>query len=559
MKTHLGLPTMSLSISTNVLSLHAQRRASAAGEGIARTISRLSSGMRVNSAADDAAGLAIAERMTSSLNGLNMAGRNINDAASMLQVADSAMAQVTENLQRLRQLAIQGGSSTYGQSDREALQQEAREILAHISQIGSNTEYNGQAVFSQDLGSIGGDKGKRAVIDGLKSSGWLTQSEALIKKYYGIQGDGATLTIDLDSLSDGQWNVLAYVSGPNNLTMALDMGDFTPTNYPDGGTGSMFSDRIVAHEMVHAVMFRDTGMNLPGWFIEGAAELIHGADDRVRGATSNGDPTTTAAFVADFENSVYAGGYAATRFMHDKLKDMGVAGGIKGVMTYLGEHKGESLTQALNAVTSGGYATEAAFVAAFKADGAAYIQDVMNLNNADTGAIGGLDADGGPERSARSVISDGSNRPPDDPLEGFKTVFPDTKGTTGMRSVQVQVGANASDHISIKLAAMNAAALGLDDLDLRRTSIAIRHIDEALAFVSDQRVSAGASSKRLEVAASAAASSVENLSASRSRIVDTDYAAETAALTRAQILQQAANAMVAQANNQPRVVLSLLR
>ncbi len=187
---------MSLSISTNVLSLQAQRRASVAGEDIARTIGRLTSGLRVNSAKDDAAGLAIADRMTASMNGLNQAGRNINDAASMLQVADSAMAQVTDNLQRLRQLAVQGGSSAFSSSDRDALQEEARQILASITEIATNTEFNGETVFSQDLGSIGGDKAKRAVIDGLKSSGWLTQSEKLISKYYGIQGDGANLRID---------------------------------------------------------------------------------------------------------------------------------------------------------------------------------------------------------------------------------------------------------------------------------------------------------------------------------------------------------------------------
>lgn len=546
---------MSLTITSNVLSLQAQRRASAAGEDIARTISRLSSGMRVSSAADDAAGMAIAQRMTSNMNGLSMAGRNINDAASMLQVADSAMAQVTENLQRLRQLAVQGGSSTYAQSDREALQLEAREILANISQIGSNTQFNGEAVFSQDLGSIGGDKARRAVIDGLKSSGWLTQSEQLISKYFGIQGDGADLRIDLDALNDGPSGVLARVAWPN-LVMQLDMSDFTLAHGADGGDGL---DRIVAHEMVHAVMYRDTGMNLPNWFIEGAAELIHGADDRVRGATSNGDTAATTAFVADFENSVYAGGFAATRYMHDTLKDMGVEGGIKGIMAYLGNNRGNTLTQALNAVTNGAIATEAAFVADFKANGVAYVQTVMNLTNADTGAIGGLDADGGLERTSRSVIPDGSDRPPDQPLAGFNVVFPETGGTTAMRKVQVQVGANLTDHIEINLSAMNAGALGLDDLDLRRTSIAIRHIDEALAFVSIQRVAVGASSKRLEIAASAAAIGTENLAASRSRIVDTDYAAETAALTRAQILQQAANAMVAQANNQPRTVLSLLR
>lgn len=551
---------MPLSITTNLVSLQAQRRASAAGVDIARTIGRLSSGMRISNAADDAAGMAIAQRMTTGLTALNVAGRNINDAASMLQIAESAMSQVTDSLQRLRELAVQGGSATYAQSDRDALQREAGEILSHITQLGKQTEFNGQALFSQELGSIGGDKDRRAVIDGLKSSGWLTQAESLVKEYYGLVGDGVPLTIDLDSLSDGQWNVMAYVSGPGNLTMALDMGDFTPTNLPDGGTGAMFSDRIVAHEMVHAVMMRATGfLGLPGWFTEGTAELIHGADERLSGATGNGDPAATAALVAGFEASVYAGGYAASRYMHDRLKDMGVDGGIKGIMMYLGEHKSHGLDEALNSVTAGAYANTAAFVADFKAEGTDYILNEMNLSNADTGAIGGLDADGGPERTARSVVEELSTRPPDDPLEGFKTVFPDTKGATSMRSVQVQVGANASDNISFNLSAMTAAALGLDDLDLRRTSIAIRHIDEALAFVTEQRVSVGASSKRLEVAAGSVASSKDTLSASRSRIVDTDYAAETVALTRAQILQQAANAMIAQANNQPRTVLALLR
>ena len=245
--------------------------------------------------------------------------------------------------------------------------------------------------------------------------------------------------------------------------------------------------------------------------------------------------------------------------MHDKLKELGVDGGIKGVMLYLHENTNHGLDEALNAVTGGVYADEAAFVADFKDKGVEYIRTTMNLSNADTGAIGGLDADGGAERTARSVIADGSDRPPDEPLESFKVIFPETKGSASMRSVQVQVGANASDHVSFSLSGMTAAALGLDDLDLQRTSIAIRHIDEALAFVSDQRVAAGASTRRLEIAARVASSGAENLAASRARIVETDYAAETAALTRAQILQQAANAMVAQANNQPRMVLSLLR
>ncbi|WP_307719385.1 flagellin [Massilia cavernae] len=134
------------------------------------------------------------------------------------------------------------------------------------------------------------------------------------------------------------------------------------------------------------------------------------------------------------------------------------------------------------------------------------------------------------------MVQDSSTRPWNDPLEGFTEIFPTTTASTGMRDIQVQVGANASDTIKLSLAAMNASALGRDDLNLKRSAIAIAHIDEAIAFVTQQRVVVGSSSKRLEVAASAGGTNTEALQASRSRIVDTDYAAETVALTRSQIL-----------------------
>lgn len=551
---------MSLSVVTNVSSLNAQRNASSVGQGLTRSLQRLSTGLRINNAADDAAGLAIAERMTSGIRGMNAAKRNINDGASLLQTADGALAQVTASLQRLRELAVQAGNSTYSVADRAFMQDEANQILAQISQVGKQTSFNGEAVFAQDTTSIGGDAAKRFVLDGLKS-GWLRESEKLIEKYYGLTGEGSKLTVDLDSFTDGGSNVLAMVeynmSGTHNI-LRVDMADFTPTNAPDGGGAPMYSDRIIAHEMVHAVMASSTFMfSLPQWFIEGTAELIHGADERVAGAVGGGGAAAVVASVAG--GFSYEGSYVASRYLHDQLKEMGVEGGIKGIMTYLGAHKTENLSQALNAVTNGVYADTNAFVADFSANGVDFINNKMDLTNADTGAIGGLDADGGPSRNAKDVVFDAGDRGAPDVLEGFAEVFPEIGGSTGRRQVQIQVGASANDHIMLDLTAMNAAALGLADLDLESTSNSIRHIDEALEFVNTQRTVIGASTARLESAASSLATGVENLSASRARILDADYASETASLTRSQILQQAATAMIAQANNQPSAVLALLR
>ena len=558
---------MALTINTNINSLSAQRHLSTQDATRSRALERMASGLRVNSAKDDAAGLAIASRMASRITGLDQSKRNLNDATSLLQVADGAMAQVTESLQQLRSLAVEAGNKTLSPGDISALQQQAGQILAGITQVSQQSSFNGQAVFSQDTQSLGGDKAQRAVIDHLKT-GWLTSAENLIKQYYGLSGDGATLTVDLTSLHDGQWNVLAQVAGTvysgsdkvYNQQLQLDMADFPDINEPDGGVGPMFDDRVIAHEMVHAVFGRATSNDAPTWFKEGTAELIHGADERLAAALS---PTNTSSDIANGVTSssfTYEGAYAATRYMHDQLKKMGVTDGIKAVMVYMNQNQTASLDDALDALTSHTWTTADDFLADFHTagHGDTFI-DGMNLANADTGAIGGLDADNGPVRTATDIVADSSDRNPDAPLAGFKVILPTLGGTTATKGMQVQVGANAGETIDLSLAAMNAAALGLDDLDLSNASIALLHIDQALDFVSQQRVNAGASLNRLDIAARNSETEGESLTSARSRILDTDYAAETVVLTRTQILQQAASAMITQANSMPSGVLALLR
>jgi flagellin len=241
------------------------------------------------------------------------------------------------------------------------------------------------------------------------------------------------------------------------------------------------------------------------------------------------------------------------------MKEFGVEGGIKGVMQYLNRNQGADLDDALNALTGGAIATEAAFRSQFAAQGVAYIGARLNLTNADTGAIGGLDADGKAVQTARSVVADSGDNNAHDGLGGFQVVYPELGGHTGVRRVQVQAGDGAGDLIDLQFSAINAAALGLADLDMQRGAVALLHVDQALEFVNQQRVVAGASSNRLDLTASALQTSSANMAAAKERIAGVDYAGATAGLTRAQILQQAASAMLAQANSQPRAVLSLLR
>lgn len=564
---------MTLSITNNGLSQRIQQQLSAHNDETSRLLSRLSSGLRIGGAADDPAGQAITSRMSSKLQGMSQAMRNINDASSMLQVADSAMANVGDSLQRLRELAVQSNDATLSDDDRGALQQEANQILSQITQVGTSTSFNGQAVFAQDDTSIGGDEQKRAVIDGLKT-GWLSSAEDMVKKYYGLSADGSTITVNLNT-TDGPYNVLASVSGSTqsdgkvtDLSLNLDMADFgDAAATPSGGTNSsLYNDRTVAHEMVHAIMDRSVNMGgLPIWFKEGTAELIQGADERLAGAVAG---SGAAAVVSAVSNSMtasssflYEGGYAASRYLHEKLKELGVNGGIKGLMTYMSQNASATLDTALNAVTGGQIADSSAFLNDFHANGAAYISTQMNLTNADTGAIGGLDADGGVARDAQDVVLDQPTNPSDKPLQNFSVVFPDLGGATGVKRVQVQAGAGTSknDLIDLQFSAMNAHSLGLASLNLDNGAVALLHIDQAIDFVDKQRASNGASSNRLDAAAANLQTSSANLQASQSRIQDTDYASDTVKLTRSQILQQAASAILTQANGEPNMVLALLR
>lgn len=145
---------MAMGINTNLASINAQRMLSHSSSGLATSMQRLSSGLRVNSAKDDAAGLAIAERMNSQIRGMNQAARNANDGISLLQTAEGATSKVTDMLQRMRELAVQSVNFTNSDQDRKALQAEVQQLKQEIDRVSATTKFNGMFVFGQERHSV---------------------------------------------------------------------------------------------------------------------------------------------------------------------------------------------------------------------------------------------------------------------------------------------------------------------------------------------------------------------------------------------------------------------
>ena len=579
-----GPEIMSLSVNTNVASLNAQRNLNGSQTMLGRAIQRLSSGLRINSAADDAAGLAISDRFTTQISGLNTAVRNANDGVSMLQTADGALSTVSQSLQRIRELAVQAANATNSDGDKKALQQEVAQLTAEVDRVGRTTTFNGQKIFGQDETSVVGDANELAVQDGLQT-GWLSSAEDLIKQYYGIQANGNPIKIEFDTFSDGPGGTLARVTAQTgssgigqNITLQIDMKDFVPPNPPNGGSAPFFNDRILTHEMTHAVM--DATMNVGSFFannqqfwMEGTAELMHGADERLYadiGGAGGANISAVMAKVADWGTSWggtsadYSAAYAGMRYLDQQIKAAG-GDGIKDVTTYLAADSTRTLDQALQNATHGAFTGFADFKSKFQAAGATFIGNMLSsgsLANADTGAIGGADASGGPVRTADSVVPDTATRTGQDQLAGFTETWEAlaAKANFAANRQDLQIGANAGERLGINTFAMNGKALGIMDADVSADANAvIMKMDRALDYINARRADLGAELGRLDSVTASLSTTVESLSASRSRILDADYATETANLTRQQILQQAGTAMLAQANQTPQQVLQLLR
>ena len=492
-------------INTNVPSLTSQRALNSSQSALQVSLQRLSTGLRINSAKDDAAGLAISERMTSQIRGLNQAARNANDGISLSQTAEGGLSTMGDLLQRMRELSVQAANGTNSTSDRAQLQAEVLQLTQEVNRVATTTQFNGQNVID---GTLTGAQFQVGANANQTISVSIASSKASdIGNYTVTSQTGAgiatatagTATLDFTATSpngfaaqtlsiSGNGNTVstgALAAGTSAKAIATSVNGFTATT---GVTARATSTATIAGVTAGAVSFQLVGQN--------AAPVTISA--------TVSSPTDLAAIAQAVNAQSGTTNITATSDKSGNLVLSDSSGNDIKVGNLSGD--GAGLT---GATIKGGNAT----LATFAATGGA----------GDTAIVGG------------KVDFDSAN--------GF-TIATDT-GTTFLTgpSVGSTLSPISALDISTTAGANNALAT----------------VDAALTQINNSRAALGAVQNRFSSTITNLQSTSENLSAARSRIQDADFAAETANMTRNQILQQAGTAMLSQANQLPQNVLSLLR
>lgn len=543
-------------INTNVASLNAQRNLNGTQNSMQTAIQRLSTGLRINSAKDDAAGLSIASRFTSQIRGLTQAARNANDGISLAQTAEGALATSTDILQRIRELSVQSANASNSASDRSALNSEVQQLTQELQRISTTTQFNGQNLldgsFTTATFQVGANANQTILVN---SGNYQTSAYG----NYRIGGIAAYKTSGVGDLTVGTTNTagttglgdswLAEASGSDaSVVQGADAGEFTITSAA-GNFDVLFNSGASASEIAAAVNRTNSGVTasaITQVVLGGTGDLQQDTTYtfQLSTETDSGTPTDYTTISFKTGSSGTAGGAVNTADqLNAAVQAFNDASGKTGftaaaVQTDDGDW-------AIKLTSESGQDLRIANDSA-AASGTVSITDIAVLDGDTTTAsalgvtlaAGNSDGDwGGGNRITGRVIFDASQSF-SITTSGTADVFASGAGTYGG---QLQ-----------KVAALDVSSY---DSALRTLSI----VDSALSALSAQRARYGATQTRFENTIANLQTTSENLSASRSRILDTDFAAETANLTRAQILQQAGVAMLAQANAMPNSVLTLLQ
>lgn len=454
-------------INTNILSLTAQRNLNRNQTSMSVSMQRLSSGLRINSARDDAAGLAISERFTTQIRGLNQAIRNANDGVSFAQTAEGALSTVGDSLQRIRELAVQSINDTNSSSDRQALNNEVSQLISEINRVSSSTQFNGQNILDGTLSTLTFQVG-------------ANQNQTITVT--GVDARGSQLGARVSTSGSISETNLAAAIAANNLVVNGNAVSLT---------GDVTIDDVIAS--INAVSSNSGVQALKATSVSTAAAGLSAAADGT--VTINGVQVSLTA--------------TAT-----------VGSGALNIA-------------AINALTNQTGVTASA------GTGEAVV--LSNTSGADIAIADGTTNLGGAGGSTfhAGIILAGAV------ADGAFTAT----GTFAVEAASTALGASQADQ----------TVTNTDVLTGTSANTALLTLDFALQQVSGLRSELGAVQTRFESTISNLEVTAENMTSARSRIRDTDFAKETADLTRVQILQQAGIAMLAQANAQPQSVLALLQ
>ena len=546
---------MSTVINTNMASLFAQNSLANAQNNLAQSVQRLSSGLRINSAKDDAAGLAISQSMQGQINGTNQSIRNLSDATNLLQTADTSLATIQDMLLRLKQLAVQGYDGSLTATQKLDIVNEMKDLNDEINATATRTSFNGINLLSSGAGvdSTNSDlyAGQEIVItavdfastSGLAESGSLTDtdtdytltiSDNFKKRMAGLEfslssaGSNVTLTGTLDGQAISQTVSIGSVVGTSATaevhSQTLSFSSFgttivlnTSTTDTSTITGTSIATEISNSTNGSLALDGATGqisnIGLSGAESGTYALSVSGSELKMTG-TVNGMDTTQSITISTVSANT------ATTFSFDSF---GVSFNISAYGTDLAD---TAIATALAALDEG-------------------TQDASGSLVISTGQNSALEFQSGATSAAYVTIN-------------TVNVMTGSSGTYAGSSMTMKaVGTAITDTDTSYLGGLNST----NDIDTWQNAFqaAETAIDTALDYISTQRGVYGSQMNRLSYISTNLSAQSTNLQNSRSAIIDTDFAAETAKLTKGQIMQQAATAMLAQANQMPNVVLSLLK
>ncbi|HDG1690285.1 TPA: FliC/FljB family flagellin [Kluyvera georgiana] len=565
-------------INTNSLSLITQNNINKNQSALSTSIERLSSGLRINSAKDDAAGQAIANRFTSNIKGLTQAARNANDGISLAQTTEGALSEINNNLQRVRELTVQATTGTNSDSDLASIQDEIKSRLDEIDRVSGQTQFNGVNVLAKD-GSmkiqIGANDGQTISID-LKK----IDSNTLGLNGFNVNGSGtiANKSATISDLSAAGANVSG--AGPYAVTTSntaltasdalsrLKTGDTVVTTGTSGATytydatkGSFTTQATVADAGV--VAFANTlkpaaGTTESGVYTRSTGDVKFDVDangnvtiggqsaylDTAGNLTTNNAGIGTAAKLSD----LFASG--STLATAGSIQLAGTTYNFANTATSgLTYTKTVSADTVLNAVQTAATANAAVTTATIS-----YNSGIQSATVAFGGAAGNgvgnstdtyTDADKELTKTASYTINYNVDKD-----TGTVTVASNGTGATGKYAATV--GAQAYINSAGKLTTETTSAG-------TATTDPLKALDAAISSIDKFRSSLGAIQNRLDSAVTNLNNTTTNLSEAQSRIQDADYATEVSNMSKAQIIQQAGNSVLAKANQVPQQVLSLLQ
>ncbi|MTV40775.1 flagellin N-terminal helical domain-containing protein [Duganella radicis] len=515
-------------INTNVASLNSQRNLTSSQANLSTSLQRLSSGLRINSAKDDAAGLAISERFTSQIRGNTTAARNANDGISLAQTAEGGLSTAGDLLQRIRELAVQSANGTNSDSDRKSIQNEVSALSQELDRVANTTQFNGQNVLDGSLTSsqfqVGANSGQtinvgiqsakatdignntlKSVLDGgatNSSSATTTGSNAITAQNLTFtSGTGTTTNVKVD-LGESAKKIAASVNALSNSSGVKATATTTATITGGGGNTAIadgsFQFQLRGDNSVEADA-NSTAVTI--------SAQVKGGDLSGLAQAINAQVGTTGISAAVVTNTT--SGFKEIKLTNSSGADINIV----NTNTATNDALATSNLRGADKAASGATAAVAGNLVTFAAGVA-------------TGGVAAV-VGGGLEFSSDS---------------GFAL-----KSDTGTDIVNVSAGSDLQSVSKIDVSSVDGS------------NAALKTIDAALNQVNSNRAALGAIQNRFASTIANLNTATENLSASRSRIQDTDFAAETASLTRGQILQQAGTAILAQANSLPNGVLSLLR